>query len=574
MNPASAPLTDTIARPRLRIRLSRQRYMGRQLSHAILLLLLAYSLGLAPPCQAQYQTYNPVANAQAALAQAREFDRAGQAQAVDLYFQAAAQAAEVLVPNPASAAGGDPTAQIYHQALAGLIDAGQRYERLDPRGQLTIMSGGGTRVVPLRYSGFAWQPRDFSRLTPACAHTSREIPRRHIHPGLGVMLVVERISTGDEPFFREWQPFAATALLRPANDSAAAGGYVLELYNPLAFSAVQWHGVPCLLAGDLTAPLAAIASEVPRTYLEGFTAPTDISVQPKLFMLEPCQPGKIPIVFIHGLYSDAITWAAMINDLRAQPDLYARYQFWTYRYPTGGDLLTSTAALRRNLQLAQATYNPQGTDAAMNAMVLVGHSLGGLVSKTQVTTSYDILWNAAATQPFSNLRATPEMQERLSRGFFFEPSPHIRRVIFIGTPHRGSGMASRLSGRVGAALVRFSGEEHTAFMELIEQNPELFKPEIQRRRPTSVAMLEPDNPYLAALEQMPVSSRVRLHSIIGTGGLNPTEPGDGIVPIASARHWGDSELYVRAHHEKLHQVPDTIAEVARIMRLNAAELAQ
>jgi pimeloyl-ACP methyl ester carboxylesterase len=574
MTPSPALTADPSARWLLRRRQgSGKLYL---LGHLFPLYLLACCLGLLAPqiARAQYAGFNAATSAESALGQARELDRAGDERAVDLYFQAAAQAASVLSPNPASGADGDPIPQVYHDALSGLLDAGQRYGRLDPRSQLTIMTTSGARSVPLRYHGFAWKPRDFSRLSPAAAHTSREIKRRHVQPGLGVTLVVERISSVDEPFFREWQPFAATALLRPAFDSAAAGGYVLELYNPFVIRSVQWHGVPCLLAGDLSAPLAALASEVPRTYLEGFTAPTDVSVHPKLFMLEPCQPGKIPVVFIHGLYSDAVTWAAMINDLRSQPDLYARYQFWTYRYPTGGDLLTSTAALRRNLQLAQAMCNPQGTDAAMNSMVLVGHSLGGLVSKTQVTTSYDILWNAAATQPFSNLRATPEMQERLSRGFFFEPSPHIRRVIFIGTPHRGSGMASRAAGRVGAALVRFSGEEHTAFMELLEQNPGLFKPAIQRQRPTSVAMLEPDNPYLEALGQMPVSSRVRLHSIIGTGGLNPTEPGDGIVPIASARHPGDSELFVRAHHEKLHQVPDTIAEVARILRLNAAEVGQ
>jgi triacylglycerol esterase/lipase EstA (alpha/beta hydrolase family) len=583
MTTARPPSEDPSALRRRRILLR-----GRSILLAVLTCGVAIA-GTRTCHAADYSIFTPAAaaaNAQAALARAQEFDRAGQQQAVDLYFQAAAQAADVLLPGQFSSADTIQIEAIYRQALSGLIDAGQRYGRLDPRGQLTIVAGG-TRVIPLRYFGFAWQPCDFSRLVPADTQSSREISRHYTNPGLGLPLIVERVSAApNEMFFREWQPFAATALLRPASDltdaaspsdpsqTASPSGYVLELYNPFAFNAVMWRGVPCPLAGDLTAPLAALVNEVPRKYLQGFTAPTDTAVRPKLFMLEPCQRGKIPVIFIHGLYSDAITWVDMINDLRSQRDLYDRYQFWTFRYPTGGDLLTSTAVLRQNLHLVQATFDPEHTDPALNSIVLVGHSLGGLVSKMQVATSYDLLWREAATQPFSSLRAPPEMQERLARGFFFQPVPSVKRVIFIGTPHRGSGLASRLAGRIGSELVEFGTAEEIAYQELMDQNADLFKPFLQRQRPTTITMLDPDNPFLNALSQMPVSSQAHLHSIIGDSSINPlTEPGDGVVPISSARHYGKSELFVVARHEKLHQVPETIAEVARILRLNTAEVA-
>jgi len=38
-------------------------------------------------------------------------------------------------------------------------------------------------------------------------------------------------------------------------------------------------------------------------------------------MIEPYQRGKIPVVFIHGLLSDPITWLDAVNDLRAGPDI-------------------------------------------------------------------------------------------------------------------------------------------------------------------------------------------------------------------------------------------------------------
>jgi len=505
-------------------------------------------------------------------------DRRAQDCAVDLYYRAAVQAADGLQKLPPGLCDREDE-RVYRQALCGLIDAGQRYGRLDPRRQLIVVCGG-TRVVPLRYFGFAWRQDDFSRLRLADRQTNRDIAHHYASPGLGLPLVGERVAAcRQEVFFVPWQPFAVTAVLRPATDAATPATvalpseYVLDLYNPLVFDTVAWGGVLRPLARDLTAPLAATINEVPRQYLRGFTAPSDTSVQPQLVMLEPYQRGKIPVVFIHGLYSDPITWADMVNELRAQRDLYDRCQFWVFRYPTGGDLLESAAVLRERLHLARDTFDGQGTDPAMDAMVLVGHSLGGLVSKMQVTTSYDLLWREIARQPFDALRAPAEVQMRLARAFFFEPVPMVKRVILIGTPHRGSGMTRRLVARLGSALVSFGSQEDAAYRQLIDQNPDLFKPNVKRRRPTTITLLDPDSPLLAGLGQMPVSCATRLHSIIGAGGINPlSEPGDGVVAASSARHYGDSELFVSAQHEKLHRHPASINEVARVLRLHADQV--
>jgi hypothetical protein len=101
----------------------------------------------------------------------------------------------------------------------------------------------------------------------------------------------------------------------------------------------------------------------------------------------------------------------------------------------------------------------------------------------------------------------------------------------------------------------------------------VFKPYVARRRPTSVDFVEPENPFLTALREMPVNPGVRMHSIVGTGKLSPFgEPGDGVVDVSSARIRGvESELYVPAAHEKLHRDPDSIAEMARILRQHASE---
>lgn len=512
--------------------------------------------------------------APAALAQAQELDRRGDARSVDLYYQAAVQSPIAPQAGPVADAGEPQSGQVYRQALAGLIDAGQRYGRLDPRRQLIVVDGG-TRVIPIRYLGFAWRPDDFSRLASAEGQTTRDIAHHYATPGVGLPLVGERIAAcSQETFFRPWQPFAVTAVLRPVGDPSAAtapGDYVLEFYNPLVFDAVVGNGVSCPLARDLTAPLATIVNEAPRQYLRGFTAPSDTSVQPQLVLVEPYQRGKIPVVFIHGLYSDPITWVDMANELRAQRDLYDQYQFWTFRYPTGSDVLASAAALRHQLQLVRETFDCRRDDPAMDDMVLVGHSLGGLLSKMQVTTSYDLLWREVAWGPFDALRAPPDVQLKLAQGFFFEPVPTVKRVIFIGTPHGGSGMARRLAGRIGSALVNVGAEQNAEFHQLLDDNPDLFKPYLRRERPTSVALLDPDSPLLAGLARMPVNRATHLHSIVGTGGNNLLgESGDGLVSVSSAQHYGDSALFVPAKHEKLHRHPASINEVARILRLHAS----
>jgi hypothetical protein len=133
-------------------------------------------------------------------------------------------------------------------------------------------------------------------------------------------------------------------------------------------------------------------------------------------------------------------------------------------------------------------------------------------------------------------------------------------------------MARRLAGRVGSALVSFGSEEDTAYEQLMNDNRDVFKPSFRSRRPTTINMLDPDSPFLLGLAQMPINCATHLHSIIGTGGVNPlAEPGDGVVSVSSAQHCGESEIFVPAKHEKLHQHPASIAEVARILRLHAAQ---
>ncbi|MFZ5829439.1 MAG: esterase/lipase family protein [Planctomycetota bacterium] len=472
---------------------------------------------------------------------------------------------------------------VYQEALARLVAAASRFGRLDPRARLVVNTSAGRRTIAVRHHGFAWRPCDFCCLQSACEFRRGDVKWYYRAPGLGASLIAIRTAACEEPFFRTSQPFAATAVLRPTMTSPQAqhatqnvtGTTVpeatLELFNPYVIDSLPLGSAAAPMERDLSAPFVYVAEQTPRTYLEGFIEPGDTDVEPKLFFMEPYQRGKIPVVFIHGLLSDPMTWLDAVNDLRAQPDLYRRYQFWYFRYPTGDEVLESAAKLREQLLLARATFDPACQDDAMNRVVLIGHSMGGLMARLQVTYAYDILWRHAARAPLDAVVATPEMRNRLERSFFFDPSPLVTRVVYIGTPHRGAGMARRLVGRFASSLVQAPADDEPAYRQLMDQNRDVFYDYLQDSPPTSIDLLEPDNPLLNALAQMPFRPGLRMHTILGTGGsVLEGEPGDGVVPVSSARLAGVcSELLVPARHSDLHRDAAAVAELQRILRVHA-----
>jgi hypothetical protein len=139
----------------------------------------------------------PIDCAQAAFARANELERDGNDTCVDLYYRSALDAWQRLESGDAPFAEGSdyPLAwQVYQQSLAGLIETGQRFRRLDARSHLLVWENGSRRIVPVAHQGFPWQPAEFCQLLPADAYRSKEISRYYRAPGLGVPLVALRVA--------------------------------------------------------------------------------------------------------------------------------------------------------------------------------------------------------------------------------------------------------------------------------------------------------------------------------------------------------------------------------------------
>ena len=379
-------------------------------------------------------------------------------------------------------------------------------------------------------------------------------------------LVVERDRCEGNPlearFYSEKSYFGATAVLR--FDGASP---ILEFHSPLAARSIETDVGPLPLAADFSAPLAQTLDEAPRTYFAGFIEPGRGTATSRLNFLEPYQPGKVPIVLIHGLFSDPLSWADLVNDLRATPGFSDQYQFWVFRYPTGQGFLQSAATLRREMQAALQQLDPSRGDAALRQLVLVGHSMGGLIAKLQVTSSDELIWKRVANRPLEEILTTETARAILGETCYFDPSPDVGRVIFIASPHAGALHSSEIIGRGAALFVEPSPQQAAMHEQLMRDNPHTFNPEIERRFPTSIDMLAPESPLLEAMQQMCLRPDVKLHNIIGVSNpLSLDGPSDGVVSAHSASHPGcQSVLAIGSPHVKVHRSIQTSAEILRIL---------
>lgn len=472
----------------------------------------------------------------------------------------------------------------YQACLAKLLVTAQRYGRFDPMG-LQVVVRDKPVVVPVSLHGFAWTAEDFNALELVGENRLSKHAQAVRTEGVGVPLVVLRERPEEEEFYRHIQPFAATAVLRTRRCAeapiiAAAGvetvdeELVLEFYNPAHCTHLAGMNRRWALAGDLTAPFAWAVSTTKNDPVTEFLRPDGEEARAQLVMLEPYQPGKIPVVFVHGLLSDPTTWVTLGNALSAQPWFRERYQVWAFRYPSGVPFLVSAAALRRELNAAIALSPGAADDPAAQQMVLIGHSMGGLVSKLQVTESGTELWDLVANRPLDEIQADSADREQLREVFFFKPLPFVRKIIFIGTPHRGSSLASRGIGRVSSWAAKSTTAADERHHRVVAANPGVFAPWIARKVPTSVDLLEPGHPLLVAMEGMSLAPCVQLHSIIGVNDVKACSgPGDRVVTLKSASlPRVASEKLVSETHEGLHEAATTQMEIERILERQLRDL--
>jgi hypothetical protein len=437
-----------------------------------------------------------------------------------------------------------------------------------------------------------WRSEDFDRFEFVSDFEVSGLTNHYHNYGLGVPLIAVYQDHPDprpeEQFYPPDLSFPVSAFMRVVADSGAPatlGGKprhraVLELYDPLASQDTFVQGARIPLESDLTTPLAFFLDQRNLSLLGtiGLLRPDASDELRGLYMIQPYDPNKIPVVMVHGLWSSPTTWMEMFNDLRAAPELQSRYQFWFYLYPTGQPFWLSASQMRDDLKKVRGTLDPQGRTPALDHMVLVGHSMGGLVSRMQAVDSGDAFWKIVSDQPFEQVKADEEQRQRLEELFFFKANPSISRIITIGTPHRGSKFSNGATRWLGSKLIHLPEKIVDSAQLVYANNQNVFRNAEVLQVSTSIDSLAPGSPVLPVLLQTSHQQGVKLHNILGViqqesifGSIRIH--GDGVVEYESG-HMDNalSELVVNADHLSVHRHPKSILEVRRILLEHLNEL--
>ena len=396
------------------------------------------------------------------------------------------------------------------------------------------------------------------------------VKERTVKDGLGAPMVIASKGfdpTKFDPFIQGKNVYYGVTEVLQFKGRNCIAAYM----DPLATETVNFAGHTYPVAADFTAPLAlALAELAPR----------------KKEIERLVQPGRIRVNHPAGATAA----------LRPQEDSHPLHP-WTRRFPghlgavdrippgrshdparitrSGSTVIRPAipiplmaAVLRKQLDAINAYY------PGHKKIVVIGHSMGGMIARELITDSGMKIWNAYYDMPPDKLPVSAETRQIFSSAFIFQHRPEISRVIYASASHRGADMATGFGGRL---LSKIIGGNATAPGLAGEQAKaiSLMKPDYSgdklKRIPNSIDALRPGNRFVTTIDTIPHDPGVPYNSIIGDrgkgGNLDHTKPvsTDGIVPYWSSHLDGaESEVIVPSGHWS-NQHPAAIAEVRRIL---------
>ena len=475
------------------------------------------------------------------------------------YLQAAAITAPLLGNGI-----GSPACETYNAVCEELTlllrssEGGRLWDR-----SLTLTGANTTYHLRLEsgHPPATWSPDFFTSLKDP-EQIKRTLVKYEItQNGVGGALVGVHLVTPPEAFAppKGWSA-AVTATVDVHGSDA-----VLALRRPSSDPTGRVEGKVRPLNANFSAPISYFRppNNLLLFDLMGMLRGANMMEKTGLYFLEPYDPNRIPVVFVHGLMSSPFTWIKTINGLQQDPEVRKRYQPWVFGYATGNPILYSALRLREELAKVDRLY-PNHLP-----YVIVGHSMGGMLTHAQVTTVTREMWEKDKNmgRTAKSIFANNSKNSLIVRAMTYHANPRIHRVVFICTPHRGSEMASGGIGRFGMSLIALPGQLLSTVKDSLTTAEVAQITGSSKRLPNSITGLKPSNPAFPVINEAPMT--VPYHSIIGDRGKGDCPNcTDGVVPYWSSHLAGaKSEQIVPGPHGSA-ELPQTITELDRILRLN------
>lgn len=435
-------------------------------------------------------------------------------------------------------------------------------------GPVVLKTGSGTYRIGINTTFGTYNPARLERIL-----TADQLPNKQLIPEAaaagwgGAVVGVERPENPRRNLYPDHGvSVPATSVLNFTKETGGETGVLFSLWDPGVRDSLRIAGREHPLAADFGLPFAFYPPSGPQGFL-GMLRPGRYEKFRGLYLMQPYDPDKVPLLFVHGLMSSPQMWLPVLAEFEKDPELRDRFQLWVYGYPTGDPIAYLGHQLRESLAAMRKRY-PETRD-----LVVMSHSLGGLLTQLQVVDPGMSLATAIFGSEAETILAASD-SEILRDSLVFKPDPHIRRVVFVATPHTGAPMATNFIGRLGSMLIRLPSD---LFSTSVKKDMQ-----IAFRRagikgssvPNVIVGLDPRSPLLKALNTRRIP--VPYHSIIGVA-TKPAEPlkdtSDTVVPYWSSHLNGAlSEKIVDATHEKISTTPAAIAEMKRIAKIALEEL--
>lgn len=346
------------------------------------------------------------------------------------------------------------------------------------------------------------------------------------------------------------------------------------------------------LAANFSAPIALFwkLSDADRTELLGAFRPKKTINNMGLYFSEPYDPQKIPVLFTHGLMSGPATFSNLTNRLLVDPVIRENYQFWFFGYPSGLAWSIPASRQRAAMQELMQEYNPHGTSKELNNVVMVGHSMGGLITRFNTSTKPWLLMQGLLNLPpgtfdkmtiqnwkqcLQGLNNDEDALQQLQQNFIFEPAKGVSRIVYMATPHRGSTFADNWIGRMGQKLIALPSEmlQEATRIATLSSGMFLLNPLQLKDELTSIRQLSPNSSLVKYMSELRHKPGIPVHSIIGDRGKHDTpNSSDGVVKYHSSHlDWSQSETIVPSGHS-VQDDPATAIELRKILREHLAKV--
>ncbi|HSI84891.1 MAG TPA: alpha/beta hydrolase [Candidatus Methylacidiphilales bacterium] len=471
------------------------------------------------------------------------------------------------------------TEEKYRKAVdAFLIAFAQMRKMVEWKGVIVLTHKGRTYhlEIPAPPAGYTqWNVLDFDSIRVASSVKIKSMSRPTRIEGLGAPVVLRKHSQGEPYVFRSGYNVPGTAVIDFETTGGGPVRTVLRFYDPREISEVDG----LTLSADFAAAVE-IGINLPEfrdIEFGGVFAIQKFMKVTGLYVTEPYRPDKIPVIFVHGLNSSPLTWTQMLNDINADTKLSRKYQYWYYSYPTGTGWIISAPKLREQLNGADAYFSAKGGRNNLSRCILVGHSMGGVMSRMMCIDSGNDFWDRVFKKPPEQVEwPTPQARQTVTSMLFFKKVPIVSAAIFIAAPHRGSGIADWPVVGLIKKLIRLPIGLATTVLNVATLNVEALKITIKEGAGfgTSISGLSPKNPGYIALNNRVI--QVPFYTIIGdhnSGGdlLKYPDPvllrsNDTVVPYWSS-HLNEavSETIVHAKHTICTTYNGSVEQVKRIL---------